>query len=225
MGRLLADEVLPVLVLEQHFIRGGKVHDQLGAGHAVEGGRRQRRPEVLADLDGESGGADGKQQVRGHVAAAAGKGDLRAEAFPDEILPVVEETPFVVDVAREEIGSRGEPAGFVEFIVGWDEGLRDNALDLAVPDHDRTVVQLVVVPDRSAKHHRHRLSPGMVPDGGDGRFRPLYQEVRTKKVAAGVPRDSHFREHEQGDRLRFRLVDQPDDFRLIELNISDFHSR
>lgn len=225
MGRLLADEVLPVLVLEQHFIRSGKVHDQLGTGHAVEGGRRQRRPEVLADLDGESGGADGKQQVRGHVAAAAGKGDLRAEALPYEVLAIVEETPFVVDVTREEIGPRSEPAGFIEFIVGRDEGLRDNALDLAVPDHDRTVVQLVVVPDRRADDDGHRLSPGMVPDGGDGRFRPLNQQVRTEKVAAGIARDAHFREDDQRNRFRFRLVDQPDDFRLIELNISDFHSR
>ena len=208
MGGLLADQVLAVGMLEQDFVAGRDVDDQLGAGDAVERRRRERGPEILADLDGEGGViSDPEEDVRRDVAPAPGENDFRAESLADEILAVVQETAFVMDIAGKEIGSRGEPAGLVEFVVGRVIDFRDDALDLSVPEDDGAVVQFVIVPDRGTDDDGDFFPAEMVPDGGDRRFRTLDQEVRAEKVPAGIACHGEFREDQKGNPVLVRTVD------------------
>ena len=118
MGTLLTDEVLPVGMLEQDLVGSRQVHNELGARHAVEGGRRQRRPQVLADFDGERSLPHREQDVRRDVHAPSAPLHLGAEAFPEETIgKEVYTSKEMVDVPVIGKITAGEPILAVENVT------------------------------------------------------------------------------------------------------------
>ena len=180
--RLHSHQLAAVGILADEIIAGGEVADDGGTrlGHAHR--RGVRRPQILADLKA--------QHQAGHGLAGEhllrGKGRLlSAQADPAALF-----------------GSGGELAFFVKLSVIWQVGLWNHAQNLSFLYNNSAVIQIVVDLHRHSHRCHHLQISGGRQHGGKGLLRAPQQSVLIKKVAAGIARQSQFRQHQHlGARL------------------------
>uniref|UniRef100_A0A0N4ZIW7 LigA n=1 Tax=Parastrongyloides trichosuri TaxID=131310 RepID=A0A0N4ZIW7_PARTI len=171
--------------------------------------RRQRRPEVLADLDGED-----EARPVGRLKDQA-RGEIDARTVQD-------------DSVLAAAGGGREPALLIIFAVVGQIGLGDHAQHLAPAQHDGAVEQGVAVADRRADHGDHArlvrdlgqardLALDLFQQGRlqvqvvDGRAQALCGPVRRRERLgqdddAGQDRLGPDRQGRQGDDRRRRHV-------------------
>ena len=134
-ARLLAHELAAVLGLGHEVVRGRGVEQHGGARDRVARARGDRRPEVLADLDGE-GDAGVLRQLEQEVRAEGGR--LAGEAH----------------LALARLARRGEPALLVVLLVAGEERLRHDAQDPARLEDRRRVEEPAALEHRQAERPR-----------------------------------------------------------------------
>ena len=181
-GRLVGHQCPAVLGLADGLVAGRKVGDDRGPGQRVEGGGRQRTPQVLAQLyaqhkTGHGPAAEQQRSAKGHLLAAHGD--------------------------RFHLGAAGgKLALLVEFAVVGQVGLGHKAQQLPAAQHGGAVVQLAVYQQRQAHQHDGVQRPGAVQHGLQGIQRTGLQRVLQEQIAAGVAGEAEFREHGQLDPVR-----------------------
>ena len=154
--RLLGDELVPVVGLADRDVGGREVDQHRRAGQCGEGRRRNRHPEVLADL--------GMQSQQRHVAG-----------LEDQVVAERNARAEQHDVARDRVVGRGELAGLVELAVVGQIGLRQHAEHLAPAQHDGAVEEAVVDAQRHADDGQERQPGGGICDGRQRRFAGVEQ--------------------------------------------------
>ncbi len=127
-------------MLHQHLVACGEIDQDLRTGQGGPGGRRHRRPEVLADLNSQSGFSDAEELSH-------------AEAYA-RLSGVVHLKTFAV-----QHPCRLEPARLVEFVVAGEVGLRNYAEDLSPAGHYGAVEESAAEFDRGAEDQK-RLKGG-----------------------------------------------------------------
>ena len=117
---LLADELLAVLALAQQLIAGGQVQDDFRAFNGQHRARRQRRPQILAQLDAEAHAVlHFKYCLTADICFQPRNGD---RCIPARI-------------------TRLKPALLIEFAVIGQERFRHRTDDFAFVQHHRAVIQ------------------------------------------------------------------------------------
>ena len=174
---LLRDKLTAVFGLSGGLVAGGKIHNDGRAGQCVRRARRQRRPEILADLR--------RQHEFRHGAAA--EQQLRAE---QRLLPGEADAP--------DAGWRGgEVAALIEFAVVRNVGFRNEAEQPPAADDGRAVVELAVHIDRQADGGDQRQRLAGLQNGAERFFGGPLQRLLQKQVAAGVAGQAKFRKADQ----------------------------
>ena len=176
-ARALADELAAVFRLADGLITGREIGEYGCTGQRMTCARRQRRPEVLADLDAE----------------------LRAVDFEREVGAEVGLLPRDSDMLVGNPGARREPAVFVELPVVGDIGFGNHAQHFALREDHGAVVERRPVAQGSACDQRE----GEFARGAHQAFQRLVgrveQRLLQQEVAAGVGRDAQFGERHDLD--------------------------
>ena len=181
-----------------------QVEQHRRAGERRLGARRDRDPDVLADLgvDDEPGHVLGReQQVRAERHVGAADADRAALVRP-----------------------RRELAALVELAVGRRVGLRRHAEHAAAVDDDRAVVDPVAVAQRRADdEHRQQLARG----GDDGLQRGLdavEHRVLQHEVLDRVARQAQLGEHGHRDAVLVAGAREPQDGFRVRGRVGDRHA-
>ena len=143
----------------------------------MEGGRRQRAPQVLAQLHA--------QHKAGHLAAAEQQRRAKKHLLP-------------ADSHRLHLGAAGgELPFFVELAVVGQVGLGHDAQQLPPAQHGGAVVQLAVHQQRQA-HQRYGIQRAGLRKQPLQRIQcALLQGALQKQIAAGVAGKAKLREYRQ----------------------------
>jgi hypothetical protein len=204
--RMRGAERAAIVGLADGGVAGRKVGEHGRACQRPEGAGRDRRPEVLADLD--------VQRQVGHVTGAeqqvgAERHNRRADG----------------DLITDRVAGRAKLALLVELAVLRQEALGHHAEDHAAVNHDRGVEQPLLSPQRCADDdHRHQVDAGQADLFDRGRRR-LDQRVLPKEVLAGIGGQSQLREYDDGGARVGRLAGQRQCAPGVGLRIADTHGR
>ena len=183
---LLRDELTAIFGLSGGLVAGGKIHNDGRAGQCVRRARRQRRPEILADLR--------RQHEFRHGAAA--EQQLRAE---QRLLPGEADAP--------DAGWRGgEVAALIEFAVVRNVGFRNEAEQPPAADDGRAVVELAVHIDRQADGGDQRQRLAGLQNGAERFFGGPLQRLLQKQVAACVAGEAKLGENGELRAVRSGLT-------------------
>ena len=176
-GRLVCHQCAAVLRLAHGLIAGRKVCNDGCARQRVEGGGRQRAPQILAQLHA--------QHKAGHLTAAEQQRCAKGHLLP-------------ADGHRLHLGAAGgELPLFVKLAVVGQVGLGHDAQQLPPAQHGGAVVQLAVHQKRQA-HQRHGVQRAGLRKQPFQRIQcALLQSALQKQIAAGVAGKAKFRENRQ----------------------------
>ena len=167
-ARLLTHQLPPVLGLGHEVRRSRRVQKHRGPGHGVEAAGWNRRPEVLADLNGQ-----------GHAGLVR---DLEEKVDPEGAGLATES-----DLALPRLSRRGEPALLVVLLVSGQVGLGHHAEDLAVLDDGCRIVEPSLLLDRQTDHHHRRHALGLAAETPEGPLGPCDEGGEAEEeVGAGV---------------------------------------
>ena len=176
-GRLVCHQCAAVLRLAHGLVTGRKVCNDGCARQRVEGGGRQRAPQILTQLHA--------QHKAGHLAAAEQQRCAKGHLLP-------------ADSHRLHLGAAGgELPFFVKLAVVGQVGLGHDAQQLPPAQHGGAVVQLAVHQKRQA-HQRHSIQRAALGQQQLQRIQcALLQSALQKQIAAGVAGKAKFREYRQ----------------------------
>ena len=209
IGRLAAHglrgaEQFAVISLADHDVGGREIAEDVRAGQGRAGGRRRRRPEVLADFRGEA-------EVRQ-------VGRLEHQIGPQRDL-----------LAGQPQGQAGhaharcEPAILVEFPIVRQETFGRHPEDFPAGDHHRAIVDRAHPADRRAHdQHRREVFAGLGQSGDLG-LHPLEQGVLQEQVVDGIGRQPEFREQHQVAGLGVALPGQRQGLGGVETRVAHRH--
>jgi hypothetical protein len=164
--------------------------------------RRDRHPDVFADLDMEgdghrAGGAE--QQVVAEGRGLAGQ----------------------LDVLVDDMRARDEVALLVEFAVVRQVGLRDHAQDGAAMDHNRRVVEPPADAQRGADDQDGKQLARCLDDPGDRALDFVEQGILQQQVLDGVGRKSQLGEDHDGGACLVALTGQPQRLGEVVAGVGD----
>ena len=180
-ARLLAHQLAAVLGLGHEVVRGRGVQQDGGARDRVARARGDRRPEVLADLDGERH-AGVLRQLEQDVGAEGSR--LAGEAH----------------LALACLARGGEPALLVVLLVAREEGLRHDAQEAARLDDRRRVEEPAALQHRQAEHQDGGPAGRLAQDPLERALCARHQGRQAEEqVPAGVAREAELGED---DHLR-----------------------
>ncbi len=136
-GGLMLHKASAVFPLADGFIGGRQVHDDLRPIQRLQGGGRQRRPQVLADLHAQQGPVtDAEDQVPSHG-----------------ILPVSRQAQLPgTDGPALQVPGGGEPAALIKFIIIGQIGFGYDAVEPSPGDDHAAIVHLSLN-DHGATHY------------------------------------------------------------------------
>ena len=176
-GGLVCHQCAAVLGLAHGLVAGRKVCNDGSARQRVEGGRRQRAPQVLAQLHA--------QHKAGHLAAAEQKRGAKGHLLP-------------ADGHRLHLrAAGGELPFFVKLAVVGQVGLGHDAQQLPAAQHGGAVVQFAVHQKRQA-HQRHGIQRAGLRKQPFQRIQcTLLQRALQKQIAAGVAGKAELRKYRQ----------------------------
>ena len=173
--RLLADECAAVVRLADGLVAGGEIGDDGRAREGVRRARRQRRPEILTDLDRERKGGHGRAAEQQLCAKRRGLTGKRH--------------------ALRDAGRRGEVAALIKFTVIGNVRFGHKTQKLPAADDGGAVIELAGngggQPDERDKL---QLTAG-VQNVTQRRLGGFLQRLLQKQVAAGVARQPQLREY------------------------------
>ena len=172
--RLAGHKRAAVFSLADGLVTGGKIADECGAYHGVPCTGRQRRPKILADLDG--------QRQRGLRSAL--EQQVRAER--DLCARQVNDAVFCRGRCKLPL--------FVKFIVIGQVCFRHDAQHTPVLAHSRAVIQLTAVRKRQPQNKKKRQPGGIPQDVSQCVPRALLQHRLKKQVPAGIACDAKLRQ-------------------------------
>ena len=176
-GGLVCHQRAAVLGFAHGLVTGRKVCDDSSARQCVEGGGRQRAPQILAQLH--------TQHKAGHLAAAEQQRRTKGHLLP-------------ADSHRLHLGAAGsELPFFVKLAVVGQVGLGHDAQQLPPAQYGGAVVQLAVHQQRQA-HQRHGIQRAGLRKQPFQRIQcALLQSALQKQIAAGVAGKAKLREYRQ----------------------------
>ena len=189
--RLHADEAVPVVGLADRDVRCRQVDQHRRAGERGIARRRDRHPDVLADLAGDLqerqvGRLEDQVGAEGHVGVEqAHRGRHRGVAG--------------LELAR-----------LVELAVVRQVGLRHDAEDAAVADHRRAIEEAMVDAQRQADDGDRRDRGGRRGDAAERDLAGVEQGALVEQVVAGVGREAQLGEGDHDGALRRGLLEHPD---------------
>ncbi len=205
-GRLLRHQLMAVAGLADHDIGRRQIDQHRCPRQRGERRRRDRHPDVLADLDMEA-------QQRDVL-------DLEQQAGAER--HALAQQVYLVD--RGAVG-RAELAGLVEFPVIGQEALGNDATQLAAGDHHRAVEQLMLDPQRHADHQRARQRARGLDDLAQRTLAGVEQGLLMEQVVAAVGRQTQLGEGHQRGAGVGRLAGQRDGLLRVEGGIGDLAAR
>jgi hypothetical protein len=204
--RLLAHELVPIPALAHHDVRGRQVDQHRGAGHRGERGRRNRHPDVFADLDVEAE----QRQVFDLEQQRWAEGHDRAE-----------QVDLVASCAIRDT----ELPGFVKLAIIRQETLGHHAQHPAIRDHGGAIEELVVDPQRQADHQRDGHGLGGFDDLRQAVEAGVEQRALVEQVVAAVGRYAQLGESHQHGALLGCLARQAQGLLDIEARVGDAATR
>ena len=178
LGGLHRRELAAVGVLADQVVAGGEVADDRRSGGGQRRRRRHRRPQILADLKAQ-------RQLRNLLAAE--------ELLCAEGHRLAAQT---VDGEGGFLRRGGELPFFVKLAVIGQVRLGDHAQNVSLLDHRGAVIELAADPQGHSHRSNHLQIPGGLQHGGKGLLRTPQQRVLIEKIAAGIARQSQFRQNE-----------------------------
>ena len=176
-GRLVCHQCAAVLGFAHSLITGREVCNHGSARQRVEGGGRQRAPQILAQLHAK--------HKAGHLAAAEQQRRAKGHLLP-------------ADSHRLHLGAAGgELPFFVKLAVVGQVGLGHNAQQLPPAQHGGAVIQLSVHQQRQP-HQRYGVQRAGLRKQPFQRIQcALLQSALQKQIAAGVAGKAKLREYRQ----------------------------
>ncbi len=204
--RMAGAELAPILGLADKNVAGRQVGQHRRAGQSGVGARRNRRPDVLADLDVN-------RQVREIDGGEQQIGSERGRRAVD------------LDVRVDHVASRPKLALLVELAVLGQIALGHRAEDAATMDHHCGVEQtLLSAQRRPDDRHRVELLGGLT-DLLDGIERGVEQRVLSEQILARVGGEAQLREHDQRRVLSVCRLRERDRALGVEGRVGDPHTR
>ena len=193
-------------MLEEVFVAGGEVQEELSSRESGLRTRGDGHPEVLTDFDGGQGVADAEELARGE---------------PDVVLARIADMYAVA--GKNVCGS--EPARFVELAVPGQVSLRDDAENAASARRNGAVVEPAGVADGGAEDDHGAELGRLGDDLLDGLLRIGEQAVLAEKIGAGVARDAQLREYDHGRQLRGQLLAELENLPGVRRRVGHVHAR
>ena len=167
-ARLLTHQLPAVVGLRHEHRRRGGVEKNRGPGHRMDRARRDRGPEVLADLHSQR-----HPRLFRHLEK---KVDPEGHGLAGE-----------PDVALPRLSRRREPSLLVVLPVAGQVGLGNHTQQLAALEHGGRVEQPSRLLDREAHDHDGRHGLGLAAETLEGALGPGDESGQTEEeVAAGV---------------------------------------
>ena len=177
-ARLLAHELPAVLGLGHEVVRGRRVQQHGGARDRVARARGDRRPEVLADLDGE-GDPGVLRELEEEVRAEGGR--LAGEAH----------------LGLAGLARRGEPPLLVVLLVAGEERLGHDPEDPARLQHRRRVEEPASLEHRQAHDDDRRSGRGLPQHALERPLGARHQRGQAEEeVPAGVAGEPQLGQHQ-----------------------------
>ena len=191
---LLFDHLFAENMLADDAVGRGEVEDDLRSLNSQLGGRRQRTPQILADLYTKGISPRAEQQIRSERHFAAPQfnlGNTRSD------------TSGRVLACRT---AAREPAFLIELTGIRQVDLRHYAHYLTVRHDERAVEQVVIHLQRSAHKHNNRLAARIIAQRLQLAHRALLQCLREEQIRTGVTCKAQLRKTDNLHAFRNRLV-------------------
>ncbi|OPZ96770.1 MAG: hypothetical protein BWY72_01511 [Bacteroidetes bacterium ADurb.Bin416] len=167
---MLGYETAAVGILGHQFVAGREIKQQIGAIERLVTAGGYRHPQVFA-------------QFHPHANVAVAEQEVGAKRYP-----LTTEGGFI----GQHIMGRCKPAFFVKFVVIGQPGLGNNGQDTPLLHGDGHVHQSVLYPQGHAHQGHDGQIGGFPQQAGQCIFGCINKGLLVKKVAAGVPGQSHF---------------------------------
>ena len=200
-------QLAPILCLAHQVVRGRRVQDHRRPRHRVPRARRDRRPQVLADLDGDR--------------------DRRLVAqLEQQVRPEGRRLPRQPNVAFARLARRREPALLVVLLVAGEERLGHDAQDPPRLQHRGCVEEPPALEHRKADDHDHRPRLRLAQQPFERALGPGHERRQAEEeVPARVAGDPELGQHQHLRPLVRRSRDELERRVDVLLRVGDSDGR